>query len=67
VDKRDRQVVHRLAELGWMHNRIKKYIDSHNKDKAFGLVGQVSVFNAVRVRVCFMLPNVRVLETSNVI
>ncbi|CAK8695080.1 unnamed protein product [Clavelina lepadiformis] len=40
VDKRDRQAVHRLCELGWLHNRIKKYIDSHNKDKALGLVGQ---------------------------
>uniref|UniRef100_H2ZAA7 Uncharacterized protein n=1 Tax=Ciona savignyi TaxID=51511 RepID=H2ZAA7_CIOSA len=40
VDKRDRQLVHKLCELGWLHNRIKKYISTRNKDKAFGLIGQ---------------------------
>lgn len=40
VDKRNSQMVHKLAELGWLHNRIRKYIDKHSKDLAFGLVGQ---------------------------
>ncbi|XP_039269146.2 gamma-tubulin complex component 3 homolog [Styela clava] len=40
VDKRTAQMVHKLAELGWLHNRIRKYIDKHSKDLAFGLVGQ---------------------------
>uniref|UniRef100_A0A9J7Y578 Tubulin gamma complex component 3 n=2 Tax=Cyprinus carpio TaxID=7962 RepID=A0A9J7Y578_CYPCA len=30
----------RLAELGWLHNKIRKYTDSHSLDRAFGLVGQ---------------------------
>nr|XP_002131421.1 gamma-tubulin complex component 3 homolog [Ciona intestinalis] len=40
VDKRDKQLVHKLCEMGWLHNRIKKYITTRNKDKAFGLVGK---------------------------
>lgn len=30
----------RLSELGWLHNKIRKYTDSHSLDRAFGLVGQ---------------------------
>uniref|UniRef100_A0A6Q2YSM5 Gamma-tubulin complex component n=1 Tax=Esox lucius TaxID=8010 RepID=A0A6Q2YSM5_ESOLU len=30
----------RLAELGWLHNKIRKYTDSRSLDRAFGLVGQ---------------------------
>lgn len=30
----------RLAELGWLHNKVRKYTDSRSLDRAFGLVGQ---------------------------
>nr|XP_033803946.1 gamma-tubulin complex component 3 isoform X2 [Geotrypetes seraphini] len=30
----------RLAELGWLHNKIRKYTDQRSLDHAFGLVGQ---------------------------
>ncbi|CAN9498182.1 unnamed protein product [Ophioblennius macclurei] len=30
----------RLAELGWLHNKIRKYTDARSLDRAFGLVGQ---------------------------
>uniref|UniRef100_A0A674DY18 Tubulin gamma complex component 3 n=1 Tax=Salmo trutta TaxID=8032 RepID=A0A674DY18_SALTR len=30
----------RLADLGWLHNKIRKYTDSRSLDRAFGLVGQ---------------------------
>lgn len=31
----------RLAELGWLHNKIRKYADQRSLDRSFGLVGQV--------------------------
>lgn len=40
VDGRNIQLIHRLCQLGWLHNKIRKYIDKHAKDLAFGLVGQ---------------------------
>lgn len=40
VDKKHKQIAHRLCELGWLHNIIKKYFTARVKDKAFGLVGQ---------------------------
>ncbi|XP_063809225.1 gamma-tubulin complex component 3 isoform X1 [Pseudophryne corroboree] len=30
----------RLAELGWLHNKVRKYTDQRSLDRAFGLVGQ---------------------------
>uniref|UniRef100_A0A3P8UTE0 Tubulin gamma complex component 3 n=1 Tax=Cynoglossus semilaevis TaxID=244447 RepID=A0A3P8UTE0_CYNSE len=30
----------RLAELGWLHNKVRKYADARSLDRAFGLVGQ---------------------------
>ncbi|KAM6892640.1 gamma-tubulin complex component 3 [Lycodopsis pacificus] len=30
----------RLAELGWLHNKVRKYTDVRSLDRAFGLVGQ---------------------------
>ncbi|XP_072294508.1 gamma-tubulin complex component 3 [Eucyclogobius newberryi] len=30
----------RLSELGWLHNKVRKYADSRSLDRAFGLVGQ---------------------------
>ncbi|XP_071951511.1 gamma-tubulin complex component 3 homolog isoform X2 [Antedon mediterranea] len=35
-----RDQVHKQAELGWLHDKIKKYTENRNKDKTFGLVGQ---------------------------
>uniref|UniRef100_A0A8C7PDR5 Tubulin gamma complex component 3 n=1 Tax=Oncorhynchus mykiss TaxID=8022 RepID=A0A8C7PDR5_ONCMY len=35
-----RDTSNRLAELGWLHNKIRKYTDSRSLDRAFGLVGQ---------------------------
>lgn len=36
-----RDISSRLAELGWLHNKVRKYTDSRSLDRAFGLVGQV--------------------------
>jgi gamma-tubulin complex component 3 len=41
VRRSTRTLVTKLAECGWLHNKVKKYIDSHNKDRSIGLVGQV--------------------------
>ncbi|TNN53887.1 Gamma-tubulin complex component 3 [Liparis tanakae] len=30
----------RLSELGWLHNKVRKYTDVRSLDRAFGLVGQ---------------------------
>lgn len=49
----------RLAELGWLHNKVRKYTDARSLDRAFGLVGQV----------CFCvyaLPLILCLFTSNI-
>ncbi|XP_031414528.1 gamma-tubulin complex component 3 [Clupea harengus] len=35
-----RDLSSRLAELGWLHNKVRKYTDSRSLDRAFGLVGQ---------------------------
>ncbi|XP_048349604.1 gamma-tubulin complex component 3 isoform X1 [Sphaerodactylus townsendi] len=35
-----RDTTSRLAELGWLHNKIRKYTDQRSMDRAFGLVGQ---------------------------
>lgn len=35
-----RDISARLAELGWLHNKVRKYTDSRSLDRAFGLVGQ---------------------------
>lgn len=36
-----RDTCSRLAELGWLHNKVRKYTDARSLDRAFGLVGQV--------------------------
>ena len=36
-----RDLVHKLAELGWLFLRIRKYVDARSQDKALGIVGQV--------------------------
>lgn len=35
-----RDISSRLAELGWLHNKVRKYTDARSLDQAFGLVGQ---------------------------
>lgn len=35
-----RDTTSRLAELGWLHNKVRKYTDDRSLDRAFGLVGQ---------------------------
>ncbi|KAM4537969.1 gamma-tubulin complex component 3 isoform 1-T1 [Fundulus diaphanus] len=35
-----RDISSRLAELGWLHNKVRKYTDARTLDRAFGLVGQ---------------------------
>ncbi|XP_078259128.1 gamma-tubulin complex component 3 isoform X2 [Rhinoraja longicauda] len=40
VSKSLRDTVSRLSELGWLHNKIRKYTDQRCLDCAFGLVGQ---------------------------
>ena len=36
-----RELTHKLAELGWLHRKIKQFVDSKLKDKTQGLVCQV--------------------------
>ena len=38
-----KELCHKLAELGWLFHKVNRYVESRSKDKAFGLVGQVSV------------------------
>ncbi|KAM9189827.1 gamma-tubulin complex component 3 isoform 2-T2 [Dugong dugon] len=40
LNKSLRDMTIRLAELGWLHNKIRKYIDQRSLDRSFGLVGQ---------------------------
>ncbi|XP_060089694.1 gamma-tubulin complex component 3 [Heteronotia binoei] len=40
LSKSLRDTTSRLAELGWLHNKIRKYTDQRSMDRAFGLVGQ---------------------------
>uniref|UniRef100_A0A8D0CLB8 Tubulin gamma complex component 3 n=1 Tax=Scleropages formosus TaxID=113540 RepID=A0A8D0CLB8_SCLFO len=40
LSKSLRDMSSRLAELGWLHNKVRKYTDSRSLDRAFGLVGQ---------------------------
>jgi gamma-tubulin complex component 3 len=44
VSKPTRELVGRLTELGWLYQRIKKYIDESLGQKSLGLVHQVSSF-----------------------
>ena len=32
-----RELTHKLAELGWLHRKIKQFVDSKLKDKTQGL------------------------------
>ncbi|XP_055468477.1 gamma-tubulin complex component 3-like, partial [Psammomys obesus] len=41
LNKSLRDTAVRLAELGWLHNKIRKYADQRSLDRSFGLVGQV--------------------------
>ena len=41
VTKTGRQTVNKLAEAGWLYNKVRKYADSRSTDRAFGQVGQV--------------------------
>ncbi|XP_023608222.1 gamma-tubulin complex component 3 isoform X7 [Myotis lucifugus] len=40
LNKSLRDTTARLAELGWLHNKIRKYTDQRSLDRSFGLVGQ---------------------------
>ncbi|MGH0125038.1 UNVERIFIED_CONTAM: hypothetical protein FKN15_043947 [Acipenser sinensis] len=40
ISKSLRDITSRLAELGWLHNKVRKYTDQRSLDRAFGLVGQ---------------------------
>uniref|UniRef100_A0A8C5HUW3 Gamma-tubulin complex component n=1 Tax=Gouania willdenowi TaxID=441366 RepID=A0A8C5HUW3_GOUWI len=40
VCKSLRDICSRLSELGWLHNKVRKYTDARSLDRAFGLVGQ---------------------------
>ena len=39
-----RELCHKLAELGWLFHKVNRYVGSRSRDKAFGLVGQVSFY-----------------------
>ena len=45
-----KDLCHKLAELGWLYNKVQKFIDTRSRDEAYGLVGQVCA--CVRVCVC---------------
>ncbi|XP_019500377.1 PREDICTED: gamma-tubulin complex component 3 isoform X2 [Hipposideros armiger] len=40
LNKSLRDTAARLSELGWLHNKIRKYTDQRSLDRSFGLVGQ---------------------------
>ncbi|KAM5288975.1 gamma-tubulin complex component 3 isoform 2-T2 [Ctenodactylus gundi] len=40
LSKSLRDTAVRLAELGWLHNKVRKYTDQRSLDRSFGLVGQ---------------------------
>ncbi|CAH1785133.1 unnamed protein product [Owenia fusiformis] len=40
IPKAVRKTVGKLAECGWLYNKVRKYCDTRSTDKAFGLVGQ---------------------------
>uniref|UniRef100_T1JNK7 Uncharacterized protein n=1 Tax=Strigamia maritima TaxID=126957 RepID=T1JNK7_STRMM len=40
IPKPTRNLVLRLAELGWLHNKVKKYHDARSADRGLGQVGQ---------------------------
>ena len=47
-----KELCHKLAELGWLFHKIKQYVESRSRDKAFGLVGQVCVCVCVCACAC---------------
>lgn len=56
VCKSLRDTSSRLAELGWLHNKVRKYTDARSLDRAFGLVGQVCFcVYALPIILCFFL------------
>ena len=40
VPKSVRDMIKKLAELGWLYRKVRKYLDARAGDKAMGLVGQ---------------------------
>ncbi|XP_052801228.1 gamma-tubulin complex component 3 homolog isoform X1 [Mya arenaria] len=40
IPKAIRQLVSKLAECGWLFNKVKNYVETRSADKTFGLVGQ---------------------------
>ena len=42
IPKAVRQLVSKLAECGWLFNKVKNYVETRSSDKTFGLVGQVN-------------------------
>ncbi|XP_055985774.1 gamma-tubulin complex component 3 isoform X2 [Sorex fumeus] len=40
LSKSLRDTTVRLAELGWLHNKVRRYTDQRGLDRSFGLVGQ---------------------------
>lgn len=48
-----RDTCSRLAELGWLHNKVRKYTDARSLDRAFGLVGQVCFCLCVLIALFF--------------
>jgi hypothetical protein len=50
IPKAIRQLVSKLAECGWLFNKVKNYVESRSADKTFGLVGQVSLWNVVVIQ-----------------
>jgi len=44
VPKSKRHLVSKLAECGWLFNKVKNYVENKSADKTFGLVGQVGLY-----------------------
>lgn len=55
----------RLAELGWLHNKVRKYTDARSLDRAFGLVGQVRPCLSCVLVVYFWICCIQILSFTN--
>lgn len=40
ADKRHKQLCHQMCMLGWLHERITKFVKDRSRDSTYGLVGQ---------------------------
>ncbi|ELU14115.1 hypothetical protein CAPTEDRAFT_224608 [Capitella teleta] len=63
VRKSTRTFVTKLGECGWLHNKVKKFTNSHNKDRSIGLVAQ-SFLSALQQELTDYYRLIAVLESQ---